>query len=289
MQVFLQALVNGILIGGIYAVVATGLTLIFGVMGIVNFAQGEFVMLGMFVTYLLAHFSGLDSFVFLIPVAIIFFIFGIIIKRIFIERVIFKGHESQILITLGLAVLFKNFATVIFGPNFYSLNVPYRMKSFDIGGVLISLPRLLAFSLALIVVIILWYFLNKTEMGRAFRASSEDDKAASLMGINPRRMYDLAFGLGIMMAAIAGVAIIPYFYVFPEVGTVFGNMSFVVVVLGGLGDVFGAIIAAIIIGIVESLTSQYIALDLSQLGVYVVFVLVLLFRPQGILRKGAKK
>ena len=112
------------------------------------------------------------------------------------------------------------------------------MKSFDLGGILISLPRLLAFSIALIVIISLWYFLSKTEMGRAFRASSEDQKAASLMGVNPRRMYDLAFGIGTMMAAIAGIAIVPYFYVFPSVGSVFGMMGYVVVVLGGIGQRF---------------------------------------------------
>ena len=288
METFFQALINGLLIGGVYAVVATGLTLIFGVMDIVNFAQGEFVMLSMFMTYYFSKLTGLDSFIFLVPVAIIFFFFGIGIKRFFIERVISRGHESQILITLGLAVFFKSFAVVAFGPNFHSLQVPYRMFSFGIGNVMISFPRLLAFSIAVLAIILLWLFLTKTEMGRAFRSSSEDTKAASLMGVNPRRMFDLAFGLGIMLAAIAGSAIIPYFYVFPEVGTVFGNMSFIVVVLGGLGDVVGAIVAALLIGVIESMTGQYIALELSQLGVYLVFILVLLFRPQGILRKGAK-
>lgn len=288
METFFQTLVNGLLIGGIYAVVATGLTLIFGVMDIVNFAQGEFLMLSMFATYYLSHFTGLGSFLFLVPVAVLFFAFGVLIKRMFIERVITKGHESQILITLGLGVFFKNFAVVAFGPNFHSLNVSYRMKSFGIGNVLISVPRILAFGIAVVVIIVLWLFLTKTEMGRAFRSSSEDTKAASLMGVNPRRMFDLAFGLGIMLAAIAGSAIIPYFYVFPDVGTVFGNMSFIVVVLGGLGDVIGAIVAALLIGVIESLTGQYIALELSQLGVYLVFILVLLLRPQGILRKGAK-
>jgi len=195
-----------------------------------------------------------------------------------------RGHEVQIILTLGMSVFFRSFALVVWGPNYHSVSVPYRLRSLAIGGILVSYPRLLSFGVAVAVMVVLWLFLNKTETGRAMRASAEDRKAAALMGINTPWMYGLAFSTGIMLAAIGGVTLVPFYYVFPDVGVFFGTIAFVVVVLGGLGDIYGAIVSALVIGVVESLTAQYVALDLSQLGVFIVFILVLLFRPQGLIR-----
>lgn len=284
MATFLQTAMNGILIGGVYAVVAVGLTLIFGVMNVVNFAQGEFLMLGMFVTFILSHGTGLDPYAFVIVAAVLFFLVGYVLERLLIHQTIDRGHETQILVTLGLSVFLKSLALVVWGPNYRSAVVPYRLKSLYAGGVLISYPRLLAFLVAVVVMIALWLFLNRTELGRAMKACAESRKSAALMGINPKLMYGLAFGLGIMLAAVAGVSLVPFYYVFPDVGVFFGLIAFVVVVLGGLGDILGAMVAAVLIGMIESLTGQYLALDLSHLGVFVVFVLVLLFRPQGLIR-----
>jgi branched-chain amino acid transport system permease protein len=284
LETFLQALTNGILIGGVYAVVAIGLTLIFGVMNVVNFAQGEFMMLGMFMTLLLCNGTGYDPYVFIVMVALVFFGIGYLLEKYLLHQTIGKGHEIQIMLTLGISVLLRSLALVIWGPNYHSVKVPYRLNSIYIGGILISYPRLLSFLVAVVVMILLWYFLNRTEMGRAMRASAENRKAAALMGINTAWMYGLAFSTGIMLAAISGVTLVPFYYVFPDVGVFFGLIAFVVVVLGGLGDIYGAVVSALIIGVVESLTAQYVALDLAQLGVFIVFILVLLFRPQGLIR-----
>ncbi|MDI6871801.1 MAG: branched-chain amino acid ABC transporter permease [Bacillota bacterium] len=284
MSTFLQAMTNGVLIGGVYALVAVGLTLIFGVMNTVNFAQGEFLMLGMFTTLMLAETARVDPYVFLVLVAVAFFVFGFLLEKYLIHRTIDRGHETQILLTLGLSVLFKSLALVIWGPNFRSAVVSYRLKSLYVGGVLISYPRLLSFGVAVVVMLALWFFLNRTELGRAMRASAVNRKSAALMGINPDLMYGLAFGIGIMLAAVGGVSLVPFYYVFPDVGAFFGTIAFVVVVLGGLGDILGAVVGALLIGVVEALTAQYVALDLSHLGVFLAFILVLLFRPQGLIR-----
>jgi branched-chain amino acid transport system permease protein len=281
---FFQTITNGILIGGVYAVVATGLTLIFGVLNVANFAQGEFMMLGMYVTLFLSRGLGVDPYLLTFLVAVIFIAFGYLVEKFLIHQTLSKPHETQMLLTLGLAIFFRSLMMVICGPNYQSLAVPYRLKSLLIGGVLLSYPRLLSFLVAVVLIILLWLFLNYTELGRAIRASSQNSKAATLMGINSNWMYGIAFSIGIMLAAVGGLTLVPFYYVFPDVGVYFGLIAFVVVVLGGLGDVLGAIVSALLIGIIESVTAQYVALDLSHLGVFLVFILVLVFRPQGLLR-----
>jgi len=281
---FLQAVINGVLIGGVYAVVAIGLTIIFGVMNVVNFAQGEFLMLSMFVTYLLCSITGLDPYFFIIIIAALFLLIGYLTEKTLIHQTVGKGHELQILLTLGISVFLRSLTTLIWGPNYHSVNVSYRLNSIDLGGAFISYPRLLAFLVAVAVMLMLWFFLERTELGRAMRASSQNRKAAALMGINTDMMYSLSFSIGIMLAAIGGLTLVPFYYVFPGVGIYFGLIAFVVVILGGLGDIFGAVVSALLIGVIESLTAQYVALDLSQLGIFIAFILVLLFKPQGLIR-----
>jgi branched-chain amino acid transport system permease protein len=284
LETFLQTLLNGILIGGVYAVVGIGLTIIYGVMNVVNFAQGDFMMLGMFVTLVLCKATGLDPYCFIGVIAVIFLLIGYLTEKALIHRTIGKGHEIQILLTLGIAVFLRSLTMVIWGPNYQSVTVPYRFKSLNVAGALISYPRLLAFLVAVVVMLILWYFLSRTELGRAMRASSQNRTAAALMGINTDLMYGLSFSIGIMFAAIGGLTLVSFYYVFPDAGVFFGLVAFVVVIIGGLGDVVGAIVGALLIGILEALTAQYVALDLSQLGIFVAFILVLLYRPQGIIR-----
>lgn len=285
LETLLQAIINGILIGGVYAVVAIGLTLIFGVMNVVNFAQGEFLMIGMFATLVISQATGLDPYYFILVIALLFLGIGFLTEKTLIHRTIGKGHEVQILMTLGISTFLRSLAMVIWGPNFQTVTVAYRFNSLSLCGAFISYPRLLAFLVAVVVVIILSLFLNLTETGRAMRASAQNRKAAALMGINSDWMFGLSFSIGIMLAAIGGLTIASFYYVFPDAGVYFGIIAFIVVVLGGLGDIFGAIVSAILIGIVEALTAQYVALDLSQLGIFVVFILVLLFRPQGLIRR----
>jgi branched-chain amino acid transport system permease protein len=263
-----------------------GLTLIFGVMDVVNFAHGEFVMLGMFATYVFHLLFGLDpniSLVFVIPVM---FAIGVLVQRTLIDRVIGLPHESQILLTLGISVLLVNLMLLIMGADPHSIKTSYKFSSIELCPIMIMVPRFIAFSVAMLASGVLWLFMSRTEMGRGLRAVSEKPEVAILMGINPKKMHLLAFGIGISLAGIGGTVVTPFRYIYPSVGTVYALIAFVVVVLGGMGSVPGAIIGAFVIGITESLTSQYVALDLSMLGPFVIFILVLVFKPTGILGKG---
>jgi branched-chain amino acid transport system permease protein len=285
-EIVLQAIVNGLMMGGVYALIAVGLTLIFGVMNVVNFAHGEFVMLGMVITYLLHHFLGMDPGVSILLVIPVMLGVGALIQRGLISRVIGQPDEAQILLTLGLSVLLINIALLFLGPDYRSVKTGYKLSVWAVGPVLFSVPRLLAFIVAMAFSGILWLFLTRTDLGKGLRAVAEKPEVAILMGINPKRMHALAFGIGISLAAGAGSILTPFFYTFPSVGGMFVLIAFVVVVLGGMGNIPGAILGALAIGVTESLTSQFLALDLAMLGVFIIFVLVLVFKPSGILGKG---
>jgi branched-chain amino acid transport system permease protein len=285
-EIVLQAIVNGLMMGGVYALIAVGLTLIFGVMNVVNFAHGEFVMLGMVITYLLHHFLGMDPGVSILLVIPVMLGVGALIQKGLISRVIGQPDEAQILLTLGLSVLLINIALLFLGPDYRSVKTGYKLSVWAVGPVLFSVPRLLAFVVAMAFSGILWLFLTRTDLGKGLRAVAEKPEVAILMGINPKRMHALAFGIGISLAAGAGSILTPFFYTFPSVGGMFVLIAFVVVVLGGMGNIPGAILGALAIGVTESLTSQFLALDLAMLGVFIIFVLVLVFKPSGILGKG---
>ncbi|HSR11668.1 MAG TPA: branched-chain amino acid ABC transporter permease [Thermodesulfobacteriota bacterium] len=285
-EIILQAIINGLMMGGVYAVIAVGLTLIFGVMNVVNFAHGEFVMLGMVITYLCHSFLGLDPGVSILLVIPVMLVVGAVIQKTLISRVVGQPDEAQILLTLGLSVLITNLALLFMGPDYRSVKTAYKLSVWSVGPLLFSVPRVIAFVVAMAFSGILWLFLTRTDLGRGLRAVAEKPEVATLMGINPRKMHWLAFGIGISLAAGAGSVLTPFFYTFPSVGGMFVLTAFVVVVLGGMGNIPGAILGALAIGVTESLTSQFIALDLAMLGVFIIFVLVLVFKPSGILGKG---
>ena len=284
--IILQSIVNGLMMGGVYALIAVGLTLIFGVMNVVNFAHGEFVMLGMVLTYLFHHYLGMDPGVSILLVIPIMLGVGAAIQKSIIIRVVGQPDEAQILLTLGLSVLLTNLVLLFMGPEYRSVKTAYKLSVVALGPILFSVPRLIAFMVAMAFSGILWLFLTRTEMGKGLRAVAEKPDVATLMGINPRRMHWLAFGIGISMAAGAGAVLTPFFYTFPSVGGMFVLIAFVVVVLGGMGNIPGAILGALLIGVTESLSAHFLALDLAMLGVYIIFVLVLVFKPAGILGRG---
>jgi branched-chain amino acid transport system permease protein len=284
--IVLQAIVNGLLMGGVYALVAVGLTLIFGVMNVVNFAHGEFVMLGMVITYLIHSLFGIDPDVSILLVIPVMFGVGAFIQKTLITRVVGQSDEAQILLTLALSVLLTNLVLLFLGPDYRSVKTAYKLSVWAIGPILLPVPRVIAFIVAMAFSALLWIFLTWTNLGKGLRAVAEKPEVAILMGINPRKMHWLAFGIGIALAAGAGSVITPFFYTFPSVGGMFVIIAFVVVVLGGMGNIPGAIIGALVIGVTESLSSQFLALDLAMLGVFIIFVFVLVFKPAGILGKG---
>jgi branched-chain amino acid transport system permease protein len=282
LTIFLQTIINGLLTGGVYALIAVGLTLIFGVMKIVNFAHGEFVMLGMYASWILATFLHIGPYQGFILVGAIMFVVGYVIFKVLIIRIIGKSDESFILLTMGVSIFLQNIVLLIFGADYHAVNTTIKDAAFHLFGLAISEPRLIAFLVALALVLGLTAFLKRTDMGRAVRATAESREIATLLGINAVRYFAVAFSIGVFLAGAAGVLLTPMFYVYPGVGTLFNLTAFVVVVLGGMGSVAGALLGGLLIGVVEALAGTYIALDLAQLFTYVIFLVVLFIRPSGL-------
>ncbi|MDL2324710.1 branched-chain amino acid ABC transporter permease [Ruminococcaceae bacterium OttesenSCG-928-A16] len=288
-----QVILNGLMIGGVYSLIAVGLTMVHGVMKIVNFAQGDFLMVGMYATLLLYGLltPGAAPYVLILPVAVIMFLFGLMVFRTTIYKVIGKGDSNYILLTLGLSYLLQNIAQLIFGPDYRSLAVSNDLKfaSISLADNFISVPRLVAFGAALILVILMSFFLNKTDIGRAMRATAEDRTIATGLGVNTKVIYILAFGLGTVFAGISGLLLTPIFFVYPLAGAPFSSIAMTVIVLGGLGNIKGAMVGGIIIGLVESFVSGYVNLEMAKVAIDLVLLLVLMFKPFGLFGKGARK
>jgi branched-chain amino acid transport system permease protein len=280
---YVQALISGLLIGGIYALIAVGLTLIFGVMNIINFAHGEFLMFGMYFAFFCAVLFGLDPYVSAVLVLPLFFLVGWAIHALLIRRVVESGHEIQILLTLGLSLVLQHLAQYLFSPDFQTLKVEYGTATFGLLGARVSLTRLLACGVAIGISVALYLFLKKTDVGKALRACAEEREGSLAVGIDVERMYKIAFGLGTACVAVAGVLMTPFFYVAPGVGVPFTLTAFVVVVLGGLGNVVGALVGGLIVGVVESLGEILLpSASLKQVATFTIFILILLLRPQGL-------
>ena len=283
LSTFLQALITGILMAGIYGLVAIGLTLIFGVVRIVNFAQGEFVMLGMYATYWLWRLWGVDPYLSLLITMPVLFCFGILVQRFLLQPILHAPDLAQIFMTVGLSVALMNAALLFFTADFRSVKIVYAEWAWRVGGVTIPLTRLFAFLGAMLLAGLLTLFLTKTDMGKALRAVAQDREVSMLLGINPTRMYLVAVGLGAALAGAAGGLIVPFFYVFPTAGVTFGLIAFVVVILGTLGSIEGAMLAALIVGVAESLGILFAGADLGLVLVFGILVAVLVFRPSGLM------
>jgi branched-chain amino acid transport system permease protein len=228
----------------------------------------------------------------LIPVAILMFLFGIVVFRTTVIRVIGKGDSNYILLTLGLSYLIQNLLQLIFGPNFRSLEISNELKysaiSLYADAMILSTPRLIAFLGAFVFVTLVTYFLNRTDLGRAMRATAENTTVAATLGINVKRVFTLAFSLGTVFAGIAGLLMTPMFLISPQVGTTFSTIAMCAMVLGGLGNLKGAMLGGIILGLVESMSSNYLTMDIAPVVINTALMLVLIFRPYGIFGRGAR-
>lgn len=282
-EVVLSSLVNGILLGGLYALVALGLTLIFGVMKVINFAHGSLMMLAMYATFSLASRFGVDPYLSLLLTVPAGFALGYLVERSVIAPVLGGAEHNQLLMTLGLALFLDNLALVIFKADPRTLLVSYSQHTVDLGTLRLNLPRVLAFAGALAITAALAVFLKKTDLGKALRAAAEEREGAALVGIPVPRVHAVAFGLGSACVAAAGTMAVPFFYVSPEVGNTFVITAFVVVVLGGLGSFPGALLGGLLVGVVESLGGLFLHGSLAQIGIFALFILVLLVRPTGLL------
>jgi branched-chain amino acid transport system permease protein len=282
-MVLLQVLINGLLLGGVYALVSLGLTLIFGVIRIINFAHGELLMLAMYFSYFCFTMLGLNPYVSLIIVIPIMFVVGVLIDQIIIRPIRNAPAYMQIFTTVGLSVVLINLALGLFTGDYRSINMAFSREVMHIGPISVSYARLVVFVAAIVVSWLLYLFLGKTDLGKQIRAIAQDRDAARLMGIDPNKIYLITFGLGCALVGLAGGLIIPLYYVFPSVGAYFVLTAFVVVVLGGLGNMMGALLGGLIIGIIDSLSGYYIDPALKEMFYFIVFLLVLLLKPSGLL------
>jgi branched-chain amino acid transport system permease protein len=283
MWMFLQATLSGLLMGGVYALIGIGLTLVFGVMQVINFAHGDLVMVGMYLSWLMFTHLHVDPFLSVLATAPALFLLGAVLQRLFIQRVLHVAAENQILLTIGLGLLLSNAAMLLFTSDYQILTTTYSSASYNVLGVSISRPLLYAFLVSLSVAGALYLFLMRTDVGHAIRATAQDREAAQLMGIDVTRMSVMAFGIGAALAGTAGALVAPTYYIYPQVGHTFTLKSFVIVVLGGMGSVVGATLGGILVGLVESLSAMYLASGLKETVVYALFLLLLLFRPAGLL------
>ncbi len=285
LSVFLQSLISGILIGGVYALIGIGLTIIFGVMRVINFAHGDIMMVGMYLTYYIFTLFHVDPFVSIAVTIPLMFLFGAFLQKVFINRIIGTLPQNQILLTIGLGLIMSNSAMLAFTSDYKILTTSYSSGSFKLGEISISQPLTASFIITVVITGVLYWFLMKTDTGQAIRATAQDREAAQLMGINVSRMSMLAFGMGAAMAGTAGALISPTYYIFPQVGSAFTLKAFVITVLGGMGSIVGATLGGIIIGIVESVGAVAISSDWKDVLVFGIFLLVLLVKPSGLLGK----
>jgi branched-chain amino acid transport system permease protein len=282
LEIVAQAVINGLLIGGIYALVSIGVTLIFGVVKIVNFAQGEFVMIGMYISFFLATQFGMDPIVSLVVSMPVLFLVGVGVQHFLIRRVLGLNDLPQIFLTFALSLLILNVSLMLFTANYRTLHTSYSDDAFHIAGLYVPVAKLIAFGVAMLLSGLLWVFLRATDLGKAMRAASQNRDVAQLMGINPNRVFAVALGIALALAGAAGSLLMPFYAAYPMVGQVFVLMAFVAVVLGTLGNVMGALIASLLMGIAESLGIQFIGADSGLIVVFLLLLATLALRPSGL-------
>ena len=283
LDVILQAGLSGLFMGSVYALIAIGFTLVFGVTTIVIFAHGHFVMGAMFVTYLLFKALRVDPYVGLVVVLPLFFVLGSLIYRLVIQRIVEAPHSAHMMVTLGLLIFIENLANLFFGGDLRGITTTYTTSSLVLGDVSFPVARMGAAAVSLAAVVGLALVLHRTSLGKAIRAAANNPEGAALVGIDVGRVYRVAFSLGTAAAALAGAVIMPFSLVSPFVGGEFILKAFVIAVLGGLGSVAGALIGGLLIGLVEALSSLYISASLGNAIVFAILIAVLLYRPWGIL------
>ena len=283
MNVFIQSLISGILIGGVYALIGIGLTLIFGVMRVINFAHGDILMIGMYGTYFLFTLFHIDPFVSIIIIIPLMFLYGAFLQKVFINRALNALPQNQILLTIGMGLVMSNTIMLAFTSDYKILSTTYSSASVTILGISVSEPLAVSFAITVAITAALYWFLYRTDTGQAIRATAQDRDAAQLMGINVKRRSIIAFGIGSALAGTAGALISPTYYIFPQVGSVFTLKAFVITVLGGMGSIVGATLGGVLIGVAESVGGVYLGSGWKDVIVFVLFLLVLLFKPSGLL------
>ncbi len=284
-EILLQSVISGILMGFVYALIAAGLSLIFGLMEIVNFAHGEFLMLAMFGAFWGWALWSVDPLLSLPLTTLALFVLGVLTYKGIIRWILGGPMLAQIFATFGLAIFLRSGAQFLFGVDFRLIQNPWVQGRISLGGLFIGFPQLAASVAALVAFGFLYWFLTRTETGLALQATAQDRQAASLMGINTERMFALGWGIGSACVGVAGSLLAIFFYVFPDVGATFALLAYVTVALGGFGNVPATLLAGVIVGLVEVLGGLLIAPALKYAIVFLLYLIVVLVRPQGLFGK----
>jgi len=280
--ILITAVINGLMTGAVYALVALGLTLIYGVLHIINFAHGALLSAALFAAFFAYQQLGLDPYVAVFLLAPAFFALGYALQRSVIGPASHGDDRNMLLVTLGLAVFIENALLYAFRANTRTIDVPYGFKSIDLGFTFIAVPRLVAFAAVFAVALVLWAIMKLTDTGKAIRAVAKEKLGAELAGIDVAHIYAVTFGLGTACVAIAACLLIPTYYANPSAGNAFILVAFTIVVLGGMGSVPGALIGGLVIGVVESLGGFFFGESLGEVSIFLIFIVVLLVRPRGL-------
>ena len=303
LEALLQTLIAGILLGGLYALIGLGMTLIMGVMKIINLAHGELMMVGMYIAYWMFTLFGIDPYVSVFIAAPALFILGVALQKYLVNPVLKVDSilpENQVILTVGIGMVLANLATLFFKSDYRSTPVEYATSAWYLTDywedspvdLSLSVPWTVSFVIAVAITIALWFFLARTDMGKSIRATAQDQDAALLMGVNVKRMRVVTFGLGSAIVGAAGCLFIPIYYLYPSLGGQFTLIAFVITILGGLGSTVGAILGGLILGIFESMTATYIGMGWAPVGRFVIFIAALIFLPGGVaslLKRGGIK
>ena len=286
MIIFLQAVADGLQMGLLYALVAVGLAIIWGLMEMINFAHGEFMMLGMFGAWGLSVSLGWDPLISLVPIAVVMYGLGVLVYRVLMQRVQRGEMFTQIFATVGLFFFIQNGVVAVFTSDYRfvegSLLTGLSGANLSLGGVRIGVPLLVGGLIALGLFFLLYLLIDRTDFGLAMQATAEDRDAAMLVGIRPQRMYAVAWGLGTALVAVAGVILANFFSVYPQAGLSFTVLAYAIVALGGFGSVLGTLLAALLVGVVQSVTAAYLPPAFKDAFVFGSYILIGLFRPQGL-------
>ena len=281
-DIVLAGIVNGLAAGAIYVLVAVGLTLIYGVLHIINFAHGSLLMAALYAAFFLHQGLGLDPYL-AIPVLVpVFFALGYVLQRSVVGKASHGKDQNVLLVTLGVSIVVENAALFFFRADTRTIETPLTYEMLDLGFALVPYPRAIGFVAALAVAAALWWLIARTDLGRAIRAVARERQGARLVGIDVDHIFAMSFGIGTAVLGAAACLLLPSFYVSPGVGNVFVLVAFTVVVLGGMGSFVGALVGGLAIGVTESLTGLFLGQEYGQLGIFLIFIALLLFRPTGL-------
>ena len=278
----LQLALQGFLMGGVYGLIALGLSLIFGVMKVINFAHGEMMVFAMFLSITLLLWGGLDPYLSLVIVAAVMFGVGYVIQRVFVNRILELPEAMQVLVLVGLGIIFENGTLMIWGGSDLSPKTSLALSSFRWGPVTVDVPRLIAFILAVVITLLVLLFLKKTNIGKSIRAAADNRYGALIIGAHINRLYGICFGIGAACVGAAGALLVPLMPAKATMGAPYTMVSFVIVILGGMGSLIGALIGGLIIGVAESLGTVFLPSSMKQVVSFTIMIVILLFRPQGL-------